>query len=73
MNPGIEPVSSWILVMFVTAEPQWELWKLVFIIFAFFFFNKARYTRKMPVIEAVSPKMKLRRQNSSTTRNWAGP
>ena len=24
-RPGIEPTSSWILVRFVTAEPQWEL------------------------------------------------
>ena len=24
-RPGIEPVSSWIIVGFVTAEPQWEL------------------------------------------------
>ena len=25
MRPGIEPMSWWILVGFVTAEPQWEL------------------------------------------------
>ena len=25
-RPGIEPVSSWVLVGFVTAEPWWELW-----------------------------------------------
>ena len=25
LRPGIEPVSSWILVRFVTAEPQQEL------------------------------------------------
>ena len=25
MRPGIEPWSSWILVRFVTPEPQWEL------------------------------------------------
>ena len=24
-RPGIKPVSSWILVGFITAEPQWEL------------------------------------------------
>ena len=24
-RPGIEPTSSWILVGFITAEPQWEL------------------------------------------------
>ena len=24
-RPGIKPTSSWILVEFVTAEPQWEL------------------------------------------------
>ena len=24
-GPGIEPTSSWILVRFVSAEPQWEL------------------------------------------------
>ena len=26
MRPEIEPTSSWILVEFVTSEPQWELW-----------------------------------------------
>ena len=26
-RPGIEPTSSWILVGFVTTEPQWELQK----------------------------------------------
>ena len=25
VRPGIEPVSSWILVRFISAEPQWEL------------------------------------------------
>ena len=25
MRPGIKPVFSWILVKFITAEPQWEL------------------------------------------------
>jgi len=25
VGPGIEPETSWILVRFVTAEPQWEL------------------------------------------------
>ena len=30
MRPGIEPVSSWILVRFVSAEPQWELQMIVF-------------------------------------------
>ena len=30
-RPGIKPVSSWILVGFVTAEPQWELpWGKIF-------------------------------------------
>ena len=24
-RPGMEPTSSWILVRFITAEPQWEL------------------------------------------------
>ena len=24
-RPGIEPMSSWILVRFITTEPQWEL------------------------------------------------
>ena len=28
LNPGIKPVSSWILVEFVTTEPQWELHKI---------------------------------------------
>ena len=26
--PGIEPLSSWILVRFITAEPQQELWSI---------------------------------------------
>ena len=25
-KPGIKPASSWILVGFITAEPQWKLW-----------------------------------------------
>ena len=25
VRPGIEPASSWILVGFISAEPQWEL------------------------------------------------
>ena len=25
MRPGIEPTTSWMLVGFVIAEPQWEL------------------------------------------------
>ena len=28
VRPGIEPASSWILVGFLTAVPQWELPKL---------------------------------------------
>ena len=31
MRPGIEPASSWILVRFVTAEPQQELPHLIFL------------------------------------------
>ena len=30
MRPGIEPASLWILVGFVSAEPQWELLKLLY-------------------------------------------
>ena len=30
--PGIKPMSSWILVKFVTAEPQWELCYVNFLI-----------------------------------------
>ena len=26
VRPGVEPVSSWTLLRFVSAEPQWELW-----------------------------------------------
>ena len=29
MRPGIEPTSSWILVRFITAEPQQELPRIV--------------------------------------------
>ena len=35
-GPRIEPMSSWILVGFVTPEPQWELPQ--------FFFNKLSFT-----------------------------
>ena len=31
-GPGIKPVSSWILVGFVTTEPQWELLQNSFIL-----------------------------------------
>ena len=31
VGPGIEPVSLWILVRFITAEPQWELLKYDFV------------------------------------------
>ena len=29
-GPGIEPTSSWILIVFVSAEPQWELLLICF-------------------------------------------
>lgn len=29
MRPGIEPVPSWILVGFISPEPQWELPRIV--------------------------------------------
>ena len=29
-GPGIEPMSSWVLVGFVTAEPQWGTLPLTF-------------------------------------------
>ena len=32
-RPGIEPTFSWILVRFITAEPQWELHHMVLIDF----------------------------------------
>ena len=31
-RPGIEPMSSWILVGFVTAEPWWKLLVILFLI-----------------------------------------
>ena len=31
-RPGIEPVSSWMLVKFITAEPCQELWELAIIL-----------------------------------------
>ena len=31
VRPGIKPMSSWILVRFVSTEPQWELSGLVYI------------------------------------------
>ena len=37
-RPGIEPASSWILVRFVSTEPQWELLHLLL------FFNSMRYS-----------------------------
>ena len=36
-RPGIEPVSSWILVRFVTTEPQWKLFFFFIFIFKNFF------------------------------------
>ena len=33
VRPGIEPVSSWILVRFVSALPQWKLPIWIFLIF----------------------------------------
>ena len=48
VGPGIEPESSWILVGFITAEPQGELpfyvildvelWNFSFLFFSFLFF-----------------------------------
>ena len=29
-GPGIEPASSWVLVVFITTESQWELQKQIF-------------------------------------------
>ena len=29
-RPGIKPASSWMLVRFISAAPQWELWNPVF-------------------------------------------
>ena len=29
VRPGIEPASSWMLVRFVSSEPQWELLKVL--------------------------------------------
>ena len=44
-RPGIEPVSLWILVRFVSIEPRWELHKSSFIWFIylciFFVFSRA--------------------------------
>ena len=34
--PGMEPASSWILVRFVSTEPQWELKDEIFLFFFFF-------------------------------------
>ena len=31
MGPGIEPASSWILVEFITAEPQGELLLFIYL------------------------------------------
>ena len=33
VRPGIEPTSSWILVRFVSAEPQWEFSGIIFLIY----------------------------------------
>ena len=33
MEPEIEPASSWILIRFVSTEPQWELPDVLFYIF----------------------------------------
>ena len=37
-RPGIEPVSSWILVRIITAEPQWELHEWLLNVLALLFF-----------------------------------
>ena len=36
-RPGIEPASSWILVGFITTEPQQELWGVFIYLFTFYF------------------------------------
>ena len=36
-KPGIEPVSSWILVGFITAESQWQLWNVYIFIYLFIY------------------------------------
>ena len=46
-RPGIEPSSSWILIRFITAEPQWELLEwvlhLVSLHLSFHFFSPPHF------------------------------
>ena len=41
-RPGIEPETSWLLVGFITAEPQWELLEKISYSYAcyFLFFSR---------------------------------
>ena len=39
-RPGIEPPSSWTLVEFITAEPQWEPLLNSFIVTSYYLYNK---------------------------------
>ena len=41
MRPGIKPSSSWILIRFVTTEPQREFLDALFKLVFFFFFKRA--------------------------------
>ena len=41
VRPGLEPTSSWILVRFVSAAPQWEL-----LFFFLFFFQTLQAQKK---------------------------
>ena len=38
-RPGIKPASSWMLVKFVSAEPQWELLVLYLLINIFYYLS----------------------------------
>ena len=40
-RPGIKPTFSWILVGFITSEPQWELSVLIFVMSFLFHYTRS--------------------------------
>ena len=51
VRPGIEPASSWILVGFISAEPQWELLICNFYIWPFLYLLKNVYSNSFNVFD----------------------
>ena len=53
VRPGVEPVSSWMIVRFVPTEPRWELY-ISFFLFFFFFFCLFAFSRATPAARALT-------------------